>query len=347
MRKLATIQKILKLETIEGADMIERATVLGWHLVVKKGEFKEGDLCIYFEVDCFLPVVPQFEFLAKSGTKKILIDQKEIEGYRLKTIRLRGQVSQGLALPIGSFADKLKIQEVWKEGREVTDKLGVVKYEPQMPAQLSGVARSGFPGFIPKTDEERIQNLPSLLETYKDVPFYVSEKLDGSSTTIFFRDGELHVCSRSLDLMENEGNTFWKVARILKLEEKLGKHPNYALQGELVGENIQKNTLKITGHKIYFYNIYDMSKDEYLSMNDFVDACRELEIETVPIVDKELFLFKTVDEMVKHATFKSYINNDGWAEGHVIRPLQEMHDPDLGRLSFKVINPEFLLKYNE
>jgi RNA ligase (TIGR02306 family) len=348
-RKLVTIQRIKKLEQIEGADRIEKATVLGWNLVVIKGEFKEGDLCVYFEIDSLLPMIPAFEFMAKNGTKKMTVEGKEYEGYRLKTVRLKGQISQGLALPIGSFADKLKIQDVWEEGKEVTQLLGVIKYEPPIPASLSGKVRGFRPEYMPKTDEPRIQIEPEILEKYKDTKFYVTEKIDGSSVSIFVRDGEFHVCSRNLDLLEDNNNTIWRVAREMKLEEKLKEVTGrgMALQGEIVGEGIQENPLKLKGQTIYFFNAYDFNINKYLDFSEFKAILEKFDVKMVPLLYDDIYLPKTIDEAVKFATRKSAINTEGYAEGVVFRSMVEMRDEDIGRLSFKVINPEYLLEHKE
>ena len=238
-RKLATIRQITDIRPIEGADMIELASVGGWNVVVAKNVgHKVGDMVVYCEIDSFLPIKEEFEFLRKSSYKK-MGDQ---EGFRLKTIKLRGQVSQGLILPMSVFGE---FGWTAYEGLDVTERLGIVKYEPPIPAELSGKVKGNFPSFIPKTDEERIQNLTKEYEEWKiqsKHQFYVTEKLDGSSATYYIKDGEFGVCSRNLELLETEGNTFWKVAREMDLENKmksLGK--NISLQGELIGEGIQGN----------------------------------------------------------------------------------------------------------
>ncbi|MCG3203951.1 MAG: hypothetical protein KCHDKBKB_00628 [Elusimicrobia bacterium] len=346
MRKLASVQKIIDIKPIEGADAIEVATVLGWHVVVKKGEFKPGDLCVYYEVDSFLPADDfRYEFLKKNGTKKMLIDGAEEEGIRLRTIRLRGQISQGLCLPITVIHQSLG-RDFLQEGDDVTGILGVHKYEPPMPAQLAGVAKGLFPSFIPKTDEPRIQGCPEILERYQTDTFYITEKVDGSSVTIYWKDGELNVCSRSINLLESEGNSFWKVANELGLKEKL-KDSRWALQGELIGEGIQANRLKLKGQRILFYNVYDMQTGEYVSSPTLADILIDLGLKSVPWVDPMFKLPSTVDELVALATRKSKLNPEVWAEGIVIRPVLETRDPDLGRLSFKCINPEYLLKHGE
>ena len=225
MRTLATLQRIKALAPIEGADAILKATVLGWQLVVKKNEFQIGDLVIYCEIDSLMPDRPEFEFLKPRAM-------------RIRTVRLRGQVSQGICFPL----TLLPAGAPRTEGSDVTDILGITKYEPPMPASLSGLAKGLFPSFIPKTDETRVQVLQELLEKYAGTTCYVSEKLDGSSVTYFLRHGEFGVCSRNLELLETSENSLWNVARVLAIEEKLrALNRNLALQGEIIGEGIQGN----------------------------------------------------------------------------------------------------------
>jgi RNA ligase (TIGR02306 family) len=354
-RKLATIQKILDIKSIPGADNIEVVTILGWHVVVLKNQFKIGDLCVFFEVDSFLPLEDMFMFLDKGGARrKMLVDGQEKEGIRLRTIKLRKQISQGLAMPVTILPRSLYPVDITDfEGIDVSEYLGVIKYEPPIPANLAGVVRGPFPGFVAKTDADRIQNFPKLLEKYKDRYFYVTEKLDGASMTVFIKDGELHVSGRTLDLEETEDNSYWMAARNQKLEAKLKRHMTdvyngrYVLQGELVGEGIQKNNLKIKGQKFFCFNVYDKEKGKFLDFIDFKDFCSRNKIETVPIIDAIYFLPKTVDELVRFATRKSLINPNSWSEGVVIKPLQEINDSEIGRLVVKVINPQYLLKNDE
>ncbi|MDG6989569.1 MAG: RNA ligase (ATP) [Nitrososphaerota archaeon] len=343
-RKLVTVQTVNDIKPIAGADRVEVATVLGWHVVVGKGEFQTGSKCAYFEVDSFLPTTPEFEFLAKHGTKKMIHDHKEIVGYRLRTVRLRGQISQGLALPLS----KLGLHDNTEVGSDITSVLGVVKYEAPIPASLEGDVKGEFPSFIPKSDEPRIQSHPDKLKEYAETRFYVTEKVDGSSVTVFLQDGELNVCSRNWNLQEGKLNTYWQAANALDMKAKLqALGGTISLQGELAGEGISGNKLKIKGHKILFYTAYDTARSEYLSCSDFVSACKKIGVETVPIISTNFALPQTVDELVAFATRKSVIAPDVMAEGVVVRSLEETRDPDIGRLSFKVLNPEYLLKYEE
>ncbi len=338
MRKLASIQKIKAIHPIEGADAIERASVLGWQLVVKKGEFKEGDLCVYCEIDSLFPERPEFEFLRP---RKM----------RIRTIRLRGQISQGICFPLSMLPASFEVGE----DADCTEVLGIVKYEPPVPAHLSGIAKGKFPSFIPKTDETRVQVLQRLLDKYKGEPCYVTEKLDGSSATFYFHQNEFGVCSRNLDLLEEGENTFWKVARKLDIEGKLKSlGGNYALQGELVGEHVQDNKLKLRGHSVFFFNLFDIDRFEYLPYEHFVTTIENLKLQTVPILATDYKLSNDIDLIVQMAVRKSALTPDVWAEGIVIRPLTEKIDLILsnenfnnGRVTIKAINPEFLLKYGE
>lgn len=338
MRKLASIQKIKSLDPIEGADAIERASVLGWQLVVKKDEFKVGDLCVYCEIDSLLPDKPEFEFLR---ARKM----------RIRTVRLRGQISQGICFPLSFLPADFEI----KEDADCTEAMGIVKYEPPVPAHLSGIAKGKFPSFIPKTDETRVQVMQRLLDKYKGETCYLTEKLDGSSATFYVYQNEFGVCSRNLDLLEDGENTFWKVVRALDIETKLRSlNGNFALQGELVGEHIQDNKLKLRGHTVYFFNIFDIDRFEYLPYSKFVKTIADLNLQTVPILSTDYSLSNDIDSIIQLATRKSAVNADVWAEGIVIRPLTEKIDLILsnenfnnGRVTLKAINPEFLLKYGE
>jgi RNA ligase (TIGR02306 family) len=229
------------------------------------------------------------------------------------------------------------------EGLDVTEKLGIVKYEPPIPAELSGKVKGNFPSFIPKTDEERIQNLTKEYGEWKyqsKHQFYVTEKLDGSSATYYFKDGEFGVCSRNLELLETEGNTFWKVARELDLENKmksLGK--NISLQGELIGEGIQGNRYNIKGHTVRFFTGFNIDKYQRIPFMEMVLMLMDMGLQHVPTVNEEYYfpLPDTVDEMLGYAEGKSLLNDKKEREGVVVRSMDET-------ISFKVISNKFLLE---
>lgn len=357
-RKLASIRRISDIQPIEGADMIELAIVDGWKVVVAKNVgHKVGDMVVYCEIDSFLPIKEEFEFLRKSSFKK-MGDQ---EGFRLRTVKLRGQVSQGLILPMSVLfegygyrvSETLLNENVALEpdklvispsdmielvvGNDVTEKLGIIKYEPPIPAELAGKVKGMFPSFIRKTDEERIQNLASEYEEMKKHTYYETEKLDGSSATFFYNNGEFGVCSRNLELLETEGNTFWKVARELDLENKLKEYGfNLSIQGELIGEGIQGNPYKIKGQTVRFFNLYDIDLQVYHSLSVFKETMKVLGLETVPVLRTNFKLPDTIDELLKMADGKSELNPNFDREGIVVRSLDRT-------ISFKVISNKFLL----
>ena len=327
MRQLASIQKIKKLESIPDADAIVKATVLGWQLVVKKDEFKEGDLCVYVEIDSLLPHKPEFEFMRPRA-------------FRVRTIRLRGQISQGICFQLSILPAEVFIEE----GADVTAVLEIEKYEPPVPANLSGIMKGNFPSFIPKTDETRVQVLQEQLDKMKDEPCYVAEKLDGTSVTYFIKDGVFGVCSRNLELIESDDNTLWKLARELQVEEKLrALNSNYALQGELIGEGVQGNKYKLKGQQVFFFSVFDIDAYRFLSFSDFIKMISDMNLTTVPVLESNYVLSNSIEALVNKSAGKSVLYNVD-REGIVIRPLIERTDKT-GRVSFKAINPEFLLKY--
>jgi RNA ligase (TIGR02306 family) len=331
-RKLASIRIINDIQPIEGADMIELAIVDGWKVVVAKNVgHKVGDMVVYCEIDSFLPIKEEFEFLRKGSYKKMV---DGTEGFRLRTIKLRGQVSQGLILPI----HVLPLLEMVSEGQDVTEMLGIVKYEPPIPAELAGKVKGLFPSFLRKTDEERIQNLSGELEGWKDTKFYVTEKLDGSSATFYYKDGVFGVCSRNLELLETEENTFWKFARQVDLENKMREFDiNISLQGELIGEGIQGNPYKIKGQTVRFFNLFDIDLQEYHTLSMFETVVKnQFGLETVPVLERYFQLPETVEDILKYADGKSKLNDNFDREGVVIRSLDR-------KISFKAISNKFLL----
>lgn len=345
-RKLVTVAKIVDTFPIEGADVIVRAQVKGWNLVTQKSNgFKAGDLVAYFEIDSLLPEIPEFEFMSKYKATNF----DGTTGYRLKTIKLKGQVSQGLILPLIELHKFFPAGWFPEEGADITDFLGVKKYEAPIPAELGGMAKGMFPGFLVKTDEERVQNLQEMLDEIAGTPAYVSLKIDGASMSVYSRDGDFGVCTRSVDLLKNESNSLWKAAIALKLEEKLKAYKeltgtNIALQGEIYGENIQKNRLKIKGQAFAVFNVFDIDKYKFFDFEDMIAFCAAYDIPTVPILDSNYVIHNDIEKYVEEA--KVQYPNGAHAEGKVFRPLVEIVWRG-SRVSFKSINPTFLLKNDE
>jgi RNA ligase (TIGR02306 family) len=351
MRKLVTLRTVSKLTPIEGADVIEVATVDGWECVVKKGEFVEGDWGIYFEIDSMIPHRDWCDHLFKN--------QKDIDrGFlRIKSIRLRGQLSQGLMLPLPLLLDT-----------DLTDAIGVYKYEPPVPEDMS--AKSRFPSFISKTDEERIQNLINYLPEYSKKLVYRTEKLEGSSITIHCVKNEEEstekdvvweygVSSRNLELkLEIEmkdleslvddfkiikvpsENKFVTTARNMKLEAKMKvwcdiHDKDLVLQGELIGTSIQDNIYNLKEKTIRFFTAQD-GKNKRLNYDEFIEIINELELVTVPVLDVNVSLSDDFDYLLKDADGTSELY-DTPREGVVYRAMD-------GSFSFKVVSNKYLLK---
>jgi RNA ligase (TIGR02306 family) len=347
VRKLASIQVVNTIEAIPNADAIERIRVLGWWVVVKKGEHKAGDKVVYCEIDSLLPERPEFEFLRASSFKPAQPDLPA--GFRIKTVKLRGQVSQGICFPLSI----LPADAPNDEGADVTELLGVHKWEPPIPIGMGGKVKGGFPSFLPKTDETRVQVLEPVLQRHRGKTFYVTEKLDGTSFTAFLRNGEFGICSRNLWMDEaDESNVLVRVTRGLKLEEKLraGREQlghDLAIQAEVIGPGIQKNKYALPAVTLRVFNVLNADDGKLLEHAAMLQVLDALGLEGVPQLGT-IVLDHTVDALVAFSEGVSVLNPKAQREGVVLRPLVEEFDQDIGgRLSFKAINPKFLLKYDE
>lgn len=350
MRKLATVRKIDEIRPIEGADAIECAVIGGWAVVVKKGEFTAGTLAVYLEIDSWVPT-ELAPFLSKGKEPR---EFNGVKGERLRTVKLRGQVSQGLLLPLhndpsGTYVhkfDPLGSGEEFtmdvEEGTDVTEFFGIQKWEAPIPAQLAGQVRGNFPGFVPKTDQERIQNLTAELGEWQDNPAFiweVTEKLDGSSMTVYVRDEDSGVCSRNLDLKPDITNTFWYVALELALIEKIrNTGRNLALQGELIGEGIQKNPYGITRQTFVLFDIYDIDRGDYMTPFERRVFCETHGIPHVPVITTDMVITESVQGLLTTAEGKSVLNSKSQREGLVFKCNT------FGGPSFKVIANSWLLK---
>jgi hypothetical protein len=370
-RMLASVQKVISLSPIEGADRIEVARVLGWETIVRKGAFKVGDLGVYIEIDSIVPATPVFEFLKERK-------------YRVRTIKLKKQVSQGLLM---SFFDL--DMKPFPEGKDVTDILGIQKWEPpeDAPVYQSNKKKgwwwklvytlpflamfrkkvgegSAFPThLVPKTDETRIQAFgPEFFEQYADVPLAVSIKMDGSSCTFIWNKGKFSVASRNVWFPNRKDNNFWKMADksgIAQAMKKVFGKRNVCLQGELCGPGIQGNKYKFTELKFFLFGAFDSDKREYFTPGQLSYAYLDLvqlagaKIDIVETICMGFLLAdigKDVESWIKIATSKSVFNPEAWNEGIVARSVDNkpygVKGMEGGRFSFKAINPEFLLQYN-
>jgi RNA ligase (TIGR02306 family) len=342
MRKMATIRVIDGIAPIEGADAIETAVVGGWKVVVKKGEFTVGDMAVYLEIDSWVPT-ELAPFLSKGKEPR---EFEGIKGERLRTVKLRGQLSQGLLLPVevdndqfGAVVHLVKGNYCVEEGMDVSELLNIVKWERPMNAQLAGMAKGNFPSLIPKTDQERVQNLVKEIAASVNLQFEVTEKLEGSSMTCYLIDGVFGVCSRNLDLKETADNTFWQVARREQIEEKMRAtgEGDWSIQGELIGPGIQGNIYKLTQPEFRVFDVYNIQAGDYLKpeyRRALIDRMGLLHV-PVLLVAKALGV-GSVDEILQWADGASKIGVGPLREGIVFKQVD-------GGMSFKAISNAYLL----
>lgn len=335
MRKLVTVRKIDEITAIEGADMIVCASIGGWKVVTKKNEFNPGDFCVYFEIDSFLPENDhRFQFLMNNKIK-----WNGHNGARLKTIKLRGQISQGLALPLNAFPEVEQTFNGITQDQDFAEALNVLKWEPIVPAQLAGKIKGNFPTQIPKTDQERAQNIVDVIFSDIDQVYEVTTKLEGSSMTVANVDGEIHVCSRNLSLkLEDEDNAFIKTAMNSGALDKISNMENFAFQGELMGPGVQGNHEGFTDLRYYIFDVYNIKEGRYLLPEERLAFILEHELMHVPVVAYKSLRqlgIENIQQLIDFADGPSI--NHKLREGLVFKAM----DKDF---SWKIISNKYLLK---
>lgn len=372
-RKLVSIRRIDQVWKHPNADRLDIVMIGGWQCVSQTGTFHVGDLGLFHEIDSFLPLThPAYADMAKGAVKWTDLQGTPREGYRVKTMKLRGEWSQGYLLPISEFPELASFSDDEKlpEATDFAPILGVVKWEKIVP--MGGAAKGSFPSFIRKTDQERVQGLWNKFgpkgesfireytnaegvkicvskpyELHRDTDYEVTIKLDGASMTVFRRDDEFGVCSRNNELVENDDNAFWRVAHLLKLRERtavLGR--NIALQGELCGPGIQDNRDRLKELGFYVYDVFDIDTHKYLSLNDRKNIIGGLNfilegnsILQVPFVEIRHFDFPDVEALEAYVEGPS-LNPDVKREGVVFKSIE---NPDV---SFKAISRSYLVKHD-
>lgn len=364
MRKLASIVEISKISPIEGADRIEVAemTGKGWRVVVSKGEFQEGDRAVYFEIDSALPPDDsRYAFLRERCLRRFVSKSGNVlrEVIRIKTVKLRGVISQGLLIPIRPNYPELNDSTI---GNDVTEYLGVEHYDEvkESLAPLTGSnpisadAMGKFPSdWIPKTDEERIQNLTDFFDTMKGRKFEVTEKNDGTSVTMFYSptidaENPFGVCSRNLRLKPETADgavpLAWQIAKKLDVEAKImaangSANTELAFQGELVGPGINKNRDGYKDFEWHIFKVYDIKAQKFLLPIETRFICKAVGLEHVPVIEEEKAVFDeftNVDDLLKYAEGKTAHGNE--REGLVFKSVDEPYR------TFKAVSNRYLIK---
>lgn len=332
MRKMATIRVIDAIGPIDGADAIEVATVGGWKVVVKKGEFTVGDRAVYCEIDSWIPT-ELAPFLSKGKEPR---EFEGVKGERLRTVKLRGQLSQGLLL---NLDDVLSGTNSFQDGDDVSEVLNIRKWEMPMNAQLAGLVKGTFPSQIPKTDQERVQNLKKEIVSAEGMMFEVTEKLEGSSMTCYLIDGEFGVCSRNMDLKRDENNAFWATAIREDVESKMrdtGPDAQFAIQGELIGPGIQNNIYKLSRTEFYVFDVYNIQSGEYLTPVFRRALIERMGLNHVPLINPNYPIVASIDGLLEAAEGASVLNVKQEREGIVFKQVD-------GGMTFKAISNKYLL----
>ena len=348
MRKLVTIQKVHSIRPIDGADAIEAVSVQGWHLVAKKGEFKNGDLCVFFEIDSILPDLRTKRELAG---EEVTDDDSVFEfmrprKFRVKTIKLRGQISQGLAIPPSTFPQLNGMRLV--EDMELTERLGVRKYDPEAESLINGTGTK-FKEGIRKTDETRVQSMKKSLRKVEGLNGYVAEKMEGSSTTFYLVDDVFGVCSRNVDVDANSEklDDRWKLALEYKVEQLMRDYDakngigNFAIQAEMIGPGIQGNIYGLDKKEFRIFTFFKEREQRYSTYDELIHLIDETGLPLVPIIDDNFTITSDVDALVELSIGNSKIANRS-REGIIIRTKEYTESGEI--FSCKAINPNYLLK---
>lgn len=327
---LASVQKILETRKVENADTLDVVKVLGWQVVAKSGEFKPGDYCVYVEIDTVLPADrPEFEFMRNKG-------------FRVKTARLRGELSQGIVFPLS-----ILLEGDWSESMDVSETLGITHYEKPIPLSMNGVIRGGLPFGIFKTDEDRVQNHPGAIEEFQGKNVYITTKIDGTSATFAIKNGDFHVCTRNNSYQKDVENVYWQMAEKYELETRLkGLGRNISLSGEIAGPGIQKNRLALKSRELFIFNGFNLDTHQYMGLEELIRVTDTLGLKRAPLEYTGVFGF-TFGELMEMAG-GYYCNTKNLKEGIVIRTVEEEYSKVMkGRSSFKVVSNEFLIRNKE
>jgi RNA ligase (TIGR02306 family) len=338
-RKLASVQRVLEIVPIAGADAIEAVRINGWQCVVKKGAFAVGDRGVFFEIDAIPPDLAPLRFLWTSKGAEPTEGTRPAK-FRIRTMKLRGCLSQGLLLAPA----ELGLPADLPDGDDLTASLGVGKYEPPIPMGGDDL-RCAFPSRVPKTDEMRVQSAPAVLDELRGLPYVATLKCDGTSGTFLVdpHDGTFHACGRNWSITEGN-NSYWAVARRYDLEAKLrARGGRYAVQGEVCGPGIQKNPLGLAAIGLYVFSVYDLVAARFLSDAEMRALAAEMGLDPVPVVEEGDGFAHDQPSLLALAD-GLYAGTRNPREGIVIRPRAEVFSPTLnGRLSFKAISNRYLL----
>ncbi|MGH2506794.1 MAG: RNA ligase (ATP) [Ktedonobacteraceae bacterium] len=311
----------------KNADSLELAQVLGWQLVVRKGEYQVGERIVYFPIDTLLPL----EVSERFGVTRYLSKQ------RIRCAKLRGEPSFGLAV---------RPDQDWPVGENVAEFYGAIKYEPPLRV-TAGDAEQDHPLFVAYTEIENMRNFPAIFVPGESV--MLSEKIHGTCTRVGSIEGELMAGSKQVRRkrpVEDRfaGSTYWyplslEPVRTL-IEALASEHHQVILFGEVYGSKIQSFHYGL--HGVLGFRAFDLLLDgHYMNWPDFLTVCAKYCVESVPAlatIPCELSEVKryregTTQLLSQHAHIR---------EGVVVRPVSERHDPRVGRVILKYVSDTYL-----
>lgn len=329
--KLASIEKIHSFSVHPNADALVKAKILGWPVVVKKDEFKDGDLVVFIFPDVLVDKDnPYFKFM-------------ESRKWRVWQARFRKEPSAGLVCPLSVLdfygVDKANLTV----GQDVGAVMKLEKFEKQIDLKMNDDAVGGFPSHLVRmTDEDNLLSYPEVESEFKNKECYLSLKADGSSLSIIYNNGELKVCSRRLELKEGEG-VFWRAAKKYNLPEKLKNlNKNLAIQMECCGPKLNGNALGLSDIEIFVFNVKDLDTNEYFGLDKLTELTKNLEIPMVKVIQKFTYDETWNIDKIKEITNNLKYDNGAWAEGVVLRPVIPVYSSILNKeLSVKLISENY------
>ena len=357
-RELAIVTRVQKIEPIPNYDRVVKATIENYPVIVQKDQFKEGDLCVYIGYDTLLPVKPEFEFLRKNSYSKLY------DGFRIRNMKMCGMYSSGIAFNLSILPEGFQPNE----GDDVTDLLGVRKYDPEelqgvvqvqnkhknpillflmrfkwfrkLYAKLTGKKMRQYPSTVQKSDET---NIEKLFNSYKaqrpDEEFYSTEKMEGSAGAwmLYGKRRKYLVFSHNTIRSSKDDNTWAKVGRMYNLEKILrSEKRNLCVQGEVCGPNIQKNIYGFNDLRLFVYKVTDVDTGEAFNFNELKNFCFKHNLDMVPLVGIGVKLPDTLDEVLKDCEGTSVLA-DVPREGLVWRSMTDQ------RIGFKAKSRSYQL----
>lgn len=316
---LCYIGQVVELAPIADADRIVLATVVAgkggkWRGVVPKDGLAVGSHCQVYLQDALVPRTLEFAFM-------------EPRGWRVRMARFRGAPSECLIMAQTIPGDV---------GDDVTEAAGVQKFEKPVPMCMSGETLGAFPSFIPRTDEPHFQGVPHLVEALQGRPWVATEKADGTSCTIYHKDGHVGVCSRSWEKKDDGKNVYWRAARDSGIVDKIAQLGNVAIQCEIVGPGIQKNRLGLRDIEVRVFDAWDIDRKEYRTPEELALICAEFRWPIVQRVGGH-GSFDLDGDALQRLAEGLYPGTTSQREGIVVRALVPFFVGN-DRVSFKVLN---------